>query len=112
MIAQVAARIRSRAVGVVNVDGYTDSIGTDQVNIPLSQARAASVVHALKPLVGGAAVTFQATGHGSSDPVAPNTLPALARQAQLRRTRDRVLDYPHLNARSRADAQRLRLPLA
>jgi outer membrane protein OmpA-like peptidoglycan-associated protein len=74
VISQVAARIQERATGVVRVDGYTDSIGTDQVNIPLSQARAASVVRALKPQVGGAAVTFQAAGHGSDDPVAPNTL--------------------------------------
>lgn len=74
VISQVAARIQARATGVVHVDGYTDSIGTDQVNIPLSQARAASVVHALKPLIGGAPVTFQAAGHGSADPVAPNTL--------------------------------------
>ncbi|HKO29088.1 MAG TPA: OmpA family protein [Solirubrobacteraceae bacterium] len=74
VISQVASRIEARATGVVRVDGYTDSIGTDQVNIPLSQARAASVVHALKPLVGGAPVTFQTAGHGSADPVAPNTL--------------------------------------
>jgi outer membrane protein OmpA-like peptidoglycan-associated protein len=74
VISQVAARIEQRATGVVRVDGYTDSIGTDQVNIPLSQARAASVVRAVKPLIGGASVTFQAAGHGSGDPVAPNTL--------------------------------------
>lgn len=75
VISQVAARIKTRATGVVRVDGYTDSIGTDQVNIPLSQARAASVVRALKPLTAGAPITFQAAGFGSSDPVAPNTLP-------------------------------------
>ena len=75
VISQVADRIKARAVGVVRVDGYTDSIGTDQVNIPLSQARAASVVRALKPLTAGAPITFQTAGHGSSDPVAPNTLP-------------------------------------
>lgn len=75
VISQVATRIKTRAVGVVRIDGYTDSIGTDQVNIPLSQARAASVVRALKPLTAGAPVTFKATGFGSADPVAPNTLP-------------------------------------
>jgi outer membrane protein OmpA-like peptidoglycan-associated protein len=75
VISQVAARIKARAVGVVHVDGYTDSIGTDQVNLPLSQARAASVVRALEPMTAGASITFQPHGFGSSDPVAPNTLP-------------------------------------
>ena len=75
ILAGVADRIKARAVGTVTVTGYTDSIGTDAVNIPLSQARAASVVAALRPQVAGAKVTFQATGQGSADPVAPNTNP-------------------------------------
>jgi len=75
VLAGVAARIKARATGTVTVTGYTDSIGTDQVNIPLAQARAASVVAALKPNVAGANVSFQAAGMGSADPVAPNTNP-------------------------------------
>ncbi len=75
ILQNVAARIKSGATGTVSVIGYTDSIGTDAVNIPLSQARAQSVVAALKPLVGAAPVSFQASGRGSSDPVAPNTKP-------------------------------------
>jgi OmpA-OmpF porin, OOP family len=90
VISQVAARIQARATGVVRVDGYTDSIGTDQVNIPLSQARAASVVRALKPLVGGAPVRFQASGFGSADPVAPNTLPGGADNPRGRALNRRV----------------------
>lgn len=74
ILQNVAARIKSGATGTVTVIGYTDSIGTDAVNIPLSQARAHSVVAALKPLVGAAPVSFQASGMGSADPVAPNTL--------------------------------------
>jgi OmpA-OmpF porin, OOP family len=73
ILGQVGAKIKGRATGPVQVTGYTDSIGTDQVNIPLSQARAAAVVAALKPGLPG--TTFQATGLGSSDPVAPNTKP-------------------------------------
>ncbi|MBV8998504.1 MAG: OmpA family protein, partial [Solirubrobacterales bacterium] len=61
------------AVGPIQVTGYTDSIGTDQVNIPLSNARAQSVITALTPLTPG--VSYQAAGKGSADPVAPNTLP-------------------------------------
>ena len=40
--------------------GYTDSIGSNAVNIPLSQARAQSVVAALAPLTGG--VSYSAGG--------------------------------------------------
>lgn len=75
ILSGVAARIKARATGTVAVTGYTDSIGTDAVNIPLSQARAASVVAALKPQVAGAKVGFHAAGLGSADPVAPNTKP-------------------------------------
>ena len=75
ILQNVAARIKSGATGTVTVVGYTDSIGTDAVNIPLSQTRANSVVAALKPAVGAAPVSFQASGMGSADPVAPNTRP-------------------------------------
>ncbi|MCL2848952.1 MAG: OmpA family protein [Micrococcales bacterium] len=55
----------------VSVDGYTDSISGDDINIPLSQARAKTVADAL-----GAArpdLVLTSTGHGSANPVAPNT---------------------------------------
>ena len=73
ILGPLAAKIKSRAVGAVTVTGYTDSIGTDQVNIPLSHARAAAVVAALQPAL--PSVTFHAGGLGSADPVAPNTKP-------------------------------------
>lgn len=73
ILARVAPEIKARAVGPVQVTGYTDSIGPPSVNGPLSQARAQSVVAALTPLTPG--VTYQAAGKGAADPVAPNTLP-------------------------------------
>ncbi len=72
ILASVAARIKARARGVVQVTGNTDSIGTDSVNIPLSQARARSVIAALKPGTAGAPISFQAAGDGANNPVAPN----------------------------------------
>ncbi|MDQ2729143.1 MAG: OmpA family protein, partial [Actinomycetota bacterium] len=69
----VAARLKSAGRGAVNVSGYTDSIGDDSVNIPLSQARAQAVTDALTPLTAGAPITFGATGMGSANPVSPNT---------------------------------------
>lgn len=68
-----AARIKSGARGAIAVTGYTDSIGPDSVNLPLSQARAQAVVAGLTPEVAGAPVTFQATGLGAADPVAANS---------------------------------------
>jgi len=53
----------------VAVTGYTDSVGPDSVNNPLSQARAQAVVAALTPQVAGAPVTLQAAGKGAADPV-------------------------------------------
>jgi len=73
-IQNVASQIKGRAAGPVQVTGYTDSIGSDQVNGPLSQARARSVVAALGPLTPGKA--YRAAGLGSADPVAPNTKPS------------------------------------
>jgi OOP family OmpA-OmpF porin len=73
ILTQLAPQIKARAVGPVSVTGYTDSIGTDAVNIPLSEARASSVVSALQPLTPG--VTYKSQGLGSADPVAPNTEP-------------------------------------
>jgi outer membrane protein OmpA-like peptidoglycan-associated protein len=73
ILGPLATKVKSRAAGPVQITGYTDSIGTDAVNIPLSQARAAAVVSALAPALPG--VTFHASGLGSSDPVAPNTKP-------------------------------------
>lgn len=73
VLSTVADRIKAGGHGTVSVTGYTDSIGPDSVNVPLSQARAQAVVSALTPLVAGAPVTLQAAGDGSADPVAPNT---------------------------------------
>ena len=70
VLAGVVTQIKSRAVGPVKVTGYTDSIGTDAVNIPLSQARAQSVAGALRPQTPG--ITYQTAGMGAADPVAPN----------------------------------------
>jgi outer membrane protein OmpA-like peptidoglycan-associated protein len=72
LLRTVAADLTAHAKGTVSVTGYTDSVGTDTVNLPLSRARATTVVAALRPLV-RAPVTFVAAGRGSTDPVAPNT---------------------------------------
>lgn len=73
ILRSVARQIKARARGTVQITGYTDSIGSDAVNLPLSRARAHSVVTALTPLTSG--VNYNSQGKGSADPVAPNTKP-------------------------------------
>ena len=65
----------------VRIDGYTDNTGSDTVNVPLSAARAQAVaiyLHQLAPTnfpTSGQNVRFRTEGHGSQNPVAPNTTP-------------------------------------
>lgn len=55
----------------VTVDGHTDARGGDEVNVPLSQARADAVAAAIRERRPD--VTTTATGYASSRPVADET---------------------------------------
>ena len=70
---EVGGQSAARAHGPVAVVGYTDSKGTAAYNADLSLRRAAAVQAALQPLAPGA--TFQVSGKGATDPVAPNAKP-------------------------------------
>ena len=67
-LGEIAARVPDGAA--VSVDGHTDSRGGDDVNIPLSQARAQAVADVLAGSRPDLVLTV--TGHGSSAPVAEN----------------------------------------
>lgn len=69
----VAQQITKRGTGTVTVVGYTDSTGSTSHNSSLSQARAAAVLKALKPLVSKKGIQFSSSGKGESDPVADNS---------------------------------------
>lgn len=60
------------AQGPVQVVGYTDDVGSDSVNIPLSRQRAEAVAAELRRLAPGVELTVD--GRGSADPVAANTV--------------------------------------
>jgi len=76
LIADVAQQIDGqRTAGTVTVTGYTDSVGSDSVNVPLSQQRAANVAAALQGKVHATGLKFDVQGKGSADPVAPNMNP-------------------------------------
>lgn len=59
------------ASGAIQVDGYTDSKGSNSYNLKLSKQRAQAVQSYLSGKVSGKKIS--ATGHGEADPVAPNT---------------------------------------
>ena len=64
--------LKNNADCYVDVYGHTDSTGTDAINNPLSERRAASVVNYLKSLGVSAAQFKNVIGKGSTDPVADN----------------------------------------
>lgn len=71
MLSQVAGKIKNCPDARIAVDGYTDSSGSDGINIPLSANRAKSVADFLiSQGVAGDHVTSQ--GHGSASPIASN----------------------------------------
>ncbi|WP_239647337.1 OmpA family protein [Nocardiopsis baichengensis] len=72
---EAADILREEADGkTVDIDGYTDSKGSDSHNVPLSEQRAEAVEKELASLLDGVDVTFETEGHGSADPVAPNQI--------------------------------------
>lgn len=56
----------------IMIDGHTDAIGSDRINDPLSYRRANAVKKYLTDM-GGNPKRMMAVGHGSRQPVAPNT---------------------------------------
>jgi outer membrane protein OmpA-like peptidoglycan-associated protein len=69
----------------VKVDGHTDSMGDEGINLPLSTARAIAVKKYLQSRAqeNFPDSRFTVAGHGSAEPVAPNT--TAAGRAQNRR---------------------------
>jgi outer membrane protein OmpA-like peptidoglycan-associated protein len=62
----------------IQVDGYTDDTGSEAVNRPLSEARAAAIQQYLQRLAPESfpSVRFAVAGHGSLNPVATNATTA------------------------------------
>jgi OOP family OmpA-OmpF porin len=59
----------------IRLDGYTDSIGTDEYNMKLSERRATAVKDYLIKEAGVDSSKITAVGHGEADPVADNKTP-------------------------------------
>lgn len=92
LLAKVASALRSDDLEgfQFSVEGHTDSIGTEETNHWLSQERAKAVKQFLVAQ-GVPRERLETTGHGESQPVAPND-DALGRQ------RNRRVDFVNMGA--------------
>lgn len=97
-LSKFAASLNSNHQTNVRIYGYTDSTGSDAVNIPLSQQRAAAVLNYLVSQ-GVSGSRLLAEGKGSSNPVADNGT------AQGRTQNRRVEVYIYANADMIQEAQ-------
>lgn len=71
VLSRVARLLTARAALKIEVQGHTDSVGSDDYNLKLSDARAASVMAWLSSH-GVAAARMTAKGYGETRPVASN----------------------------------------
>jgi outer membrane protein OmpA-like peptidoglycan-associated protein len=71
----VATVLKHYEKTMVDVDGYTDSTGSDSYNMQLSRERALSVANYLAAQ-GVQAARLRATGYGESNPIASNSTPS------------------------------------
>ena len=71
---KVVQTLKEDNKSVILVTGYTDNTGTDAINIPLSQNRAASVASYLKGQ--GVQSRIDTQGYGSQNPIADNSTAA------------------------------------
>ena len=82
-LSEFAQVLKSNVSCSVDIQGYTDSTGNDNINLPLSQKRAESVSSYRKSCGVSSSQLVKVQGFGSANPVADNS--TKAGQAQNRR---------------------------
>jgi outer membrane protein OmpA-like peptidoglycan-associated protein len=95
VLAQIAKLLKDDPSLALEVSGHTDSTGTAEHNMKLSDGRAAAVVAALVNKYGIAASRLKAQGYGQTRPVAENDTEA--GRAQNRRVELRTLGQAQAN---------------
>lgn len=71
---RVAKQVRSASVtGSIQINGYTDNLGSVAYDLALSRARALAVASFLQKGLAGRSVTLAPQGFGQANSVAPNT---------------------------------------
>ena len=63
---------RNKVTGVIEVDGYTDSVGSAAHGLTLSRKRASAVADLLRSELSGLEITVISRGYGEANPVASN----------------------------------------
>lgn len=89
-LAKVATVLKEHARSAVRIEGHTDAKGSDAYNQKLSERRANAVRSWLLKQEGLKSVRFSAQGLGARKPVAPNTKPNGADDAEGRQKNRRV----------------------
>ncbi|PZR51777.1 hypothetical protein DNL40_15010 [Xylanimonas oleitrophica] len=73
VVEAAAARLSTRAPGVVEVVGHTDDVGAAATNQVLSERRAQAVADALAGLIDTDRYELRPSGRGEAQPLVPNT---------------------------------------
>lgn len=72
-VKKLATQLTNIQKATLNIAGYTDDIGSDDLNQKLSMARAESVAKVLQQEVGSSnKFAFKTKGYGEQNPIAPN----------------------------------------
>ena len=84
-LARLAKQVRTAGVtGTIQVNGYTDNLGSVAYDLALSRARALAVARILQAGLAGRPVTLAPQGFGQANPIAPNTSgPSRARNRRV-----------------------------
>lgn len=72
LLAQIAGELKKIGKANVEIHGHTDSKGSEQYNLALSEKRAKAVEHYLATLTGLEGITLSTKGFGKTKPTAPN----------------------------------------
>jgi OmpA-OmpF porin, OOP family len=72
---EIAAMLTEHAELRLGIEGHTDNVGQAPANLDLSKRRADAMRAYLVSALQVDATRLEATGHGSSKPVQPNTTP-------------------------------------
>jgi outer membrane protein OmpA-like peptidoglycan-associated protein len=87
---KLARLIQQSGSVMVQVNGYTDSKGSDAYNMKLSQRRAAAIAQWLASKEGIESERLRTKGYGESQPAAPNVNPDGSDNLEGQRTNRRV----------------------
>jgi OmpA-OmpF porin, OOP family len=90
----LASKIKDRNAYVIQIEGYTDSVGNKDYNYDLSQKRAESVVRFLAEKYDIPLYRLFIVGLGASKPVEPNT--SRSGRAENRRVEVHLLENPEI----------------